>query len=547
MINGTQLACAIISGANNIENNRTAVDALNVFPVPDGDTGTNMSMTMGAARQALSALPDGTPVGEVAAKAAAALLRGARGNSGVILSLIFRGFSKPLEGLEKADCKSLAQALEQGTKAAYDAVTQPTEGTMLTVIREACRAAKKYRGSDEAEMWAQVCSAAQKTLERTPEMLSVLKRAGVVDAGGQGLVTVLTGMLSVFEGKGITAPNGDEIQTVSVHERNIDTANREIKFGYCTEYIVNRSRSDGGNPDDLKAFLCEIGDCVAVIDDEDIIKVHVHSNEPGNAIQAGLKYGALVNIKVDNMRYQHSNVLNTSAGNVNTTGQQKIGDVREKYGFVSVSSGEGFDELFGELGVSTTVKGGQTMNPSTQDILNAIESARAEHIFVLPNNKNIIMAAEQAANISKQSVSVIKTQSLPQGIAAMLCFDEEKSAQQNALEMSQAAAAIGTGLVTLAAKDSRVNEQRVRKGQVLGIENGKITIIEHDPIKAGYKLARRMYRKQNGSVITVYYGDDTTRQQAQELAKLLRAHCSGAQVSVINGGQPIYKFIISVE
>ena len=549
MINGNSLRDAIISAANNIDNSKTAVDALNVFPVPDGDTGTNMSMTMRAAARELAILPEGLPAGEVAGKAASALLRGARGNSGVILSLIFRGFSKALKDLTEIDAAALAKALEEGAKSAYGAVMKPTEGTILTVIRESGEAAANLaKGNiDAAELWEKACQAAKESLDRTPELLPQLKKAGVVDAGGQGLLLVMQGMLSVFRGEGIIS-SGDNpvapVQTVSATA----AANEEIKFGYCTEFIVNRVNPEPTDAVKLRAYLETIGDCVVVVDDDEIIKVHVHSNDPGNAIQAGLKYGALVNIKIDNMRYQHSNnVIEQAQLPEQKTEEPQAAEIEKQFGFVAVCAGEGFEEMFSQLGADRIVSGGQTMNPSTDDILRAVLATPAEHVFILPNNKNIIMAAEQVVPLCEKGISVLHTKTVPQGIAAMLSFDETQPAEKNHLEMMKAAGRVGTGLVTFAARDSEVNNQRVRKGQILGMEDGKITVLEHDPIKAGYKVARRLYKKLGASMITIYYGTDSNEEQAEALSKMIASRCHDAEIAVIPGGQPIYYFTIAVE
>ena len=548
MINGTSLKNAIISAANNIDNSKTAVDALNVFPVPDGDTGTNMSMTMRAAARELAILPDGLGAGEVAGKAASALLRGARGNSGVILSLIFRGFSKALKDHTKIDAKTLAKALEEGAKSAYGAVMKPTEGTILTVIRESGEAAAKLAAGniDAVELWEKACKVAKESLDRTPELLPQLKKAGVVDAGGQGLLLVMQGMLSVFKGEGII-DSGDNpvtpVQTVSAAA----TVNEDIKFGYCTEFIVIRVNPEPTDAAKLRAYLETIGDCVVVVDDDEIIKVHVHSNDPGNAIQAGLKYGALVNIKIDNMRYQHSNNVIEQEQLPAADDAPQVAEIEKQFGFVAVCAGEGFEEMFSQLGADRIVSGGQTMNPSTDDILRAVLATPAEHVFILPNNKNIIMAAEQVVPLCEKGISVLHTKTVPQGIAAMLSFDETQPAEKNHLEMMKAASNVGTGLVTFAARDSEVNNQHVRKGQILGMEDGKITVLEHDPIKAGYKVARRLYKKLGASMITIYYGADSTEEQAQELSTMIASRCHDAEIAVIPGGQPIYYFTIAVE
>lgn len=543
MITGALLKSAFISGANNINNNRQAVDELNIFPVPDGDTGTNMSMTITNAAKALAVISDDEPVGSVADTAASALLRGARGNSGVILSLIFRGFSKGLKGLREADGKQIAAALQSGVDAAYKAVMKPTEGTILTVIRCAAQQAQKCAAEDNdpIKVWSAACEGAQDALMRTPEQLPVLKAAGVVDAGGQGLVLILSGMQSVFEDNTIIPGENQAIAAASQPKSVVASASDDIKFGYCSEFIINKNPGCTLNPLRLRAYLESIGDCVVVVEDDSIIKVHVHSNEPGNVIQAALKYGPLVNIKIDNMRYQHQNA------SLGTGSSEPVKVVPVKtIGFVAVAAGSGLEQLFRDLGVDAVVSGGQTMNPSTEDILKAIETVPAESVIVLPNNKNIIMAAEQTIPLSEKKVSVLPTRTIPQGITAMLNFDDTVSADENLNVMAKAAEKVSTGLITFAARDSVVNGQRIQQGQILGMENGKITVIEKDFVTAAFKITKRMY-KRSSSIITVIKGDGVSDEDADKLVQQLSDKFSDAEVSVIDGGQPVYYFIISVE
>lgn len=543
MITGALLKSAFISGANNINNNRQAVDELNIFPVPDGDTGTNMSMTITNAAKALAVISDDEPVGSVADTAASALLRGARGNSGVILSLIFRGFSKGLKGLREADGKQIATALQCGVDAAYKAVMKPTEGTILTVIRCAAQQAQKCAAEDNdpIKVWAAACEGAQDALMRTPEQLPVLKAAGVVDAGGQGLVLIFSGMQSVFEDNTIIPGENQAIAAASQPKSVVASASDDIKFGYCSEFIINKNPGCTLNPLRLRAYLESIGDCVVVVEDDSIIKVHVHSNEPGNVIQAALKYGPLVNIKIDNMRYQHQN----AALGTGSSEPVKVKPVKP-IGFVAVAAGSGLEQLFRDLGADAVVNGGQTMNPSTEDILKAIETVPAENVIVLPNNKNIIMAAEQTIPLSEKKVSVLPTRTIPQGITAMLNFDDTSSADENLNVMAKAAEKVSTGLVTFAARDSEVNGQHVQQGQILGMENGKITVIEKDFVTAAFKITKRMF-KRSSSLITVIKGDGVSDEDADKLVQQLGDKFSDAEVSVIDGGQPVYYFIISVE
>lgn len=538
-----------------MNNNRKSVDALNVFPVPDGDTGTNMSMTISAAAREVSACKDDASVGEVAAVCASALLRGARGNSGVILSLIFRGFASSLKGCNEATGPVIAAALSLGVEYAYKAVMKPTEGTILTVVRCAAEAASKASLPEVSacEVWSAACSGAQTALNETPSMLPILKKAGVVDAGGQGLVFILEGMRSVFcDGVTVASIGASAAQSEDKEEKPpaAGDVKQDIKFAYCSEYIVNRRRSCTLPPEKLKAYLQSVGDCVVVVDDEEIIKVHAHSNEPGNVIQAGLQYGELVNIKIENMREQHGNAswgaVASDGGAQTQSAEYENAEQINEYGFVAVAAGAGIEEIFREVGVDSIVSGGQTMNPSTDDILNAVMATPAKHVFVLPNNKNIIMAAEQAAPLADRKVSVLPTKTVSQGITAALSFDPELDAEANLVNMMHAAEKVSCVQVTFAARDSSVNGQNIKEGQILGMENGKITVVENNIVTAAYKATKHL-AKRDTSMITVFYGEDSSEQQAEELCSMLRGKFSDAEVSAVNGGQPVYYFIVSIE
>lgn len=552
MLNGIIFKQALISGANNIVNHRQEVDALNVFPVPDGDTGTNMSMTISAAARELQVCEQ-TDIASVSAKAAAALLRGARGNSGVILSLIFRGISNGFKGMDSADGKALAKALELGKESAYKAVMKPTEGTILTVIRMAAEAVKNTQETDCKAVLKTAYEAAKDALLKTPEMLPVLKQAGVVDAGGQGFIFILEGMLSVIEDGKTVEPieTLDKKDNAKSDKSVVAAASGDIKFGYCSEFLINKEKDAQSNAAALKAYLESIGDCVVVVEDDDIIKVHVHSNEPGNVIQAALKCGPLTNIKIDNMRFQHRNAergTENAKEEINPSEQaQTPVEPTKDYGFVSVAAGDGFVELFKELGADNIVSGGQTMNPSTDDILSAIEATPARHVFVLPNNKNIIMAAEQTVNLADRKVSVLQTKTLTQGVSAMLNFSETEDVENNLLNMMKAAEAVHTAQVTFAARDSEAFGQKIKKGQILGMEDGKITLVEDDIVNAAYRTARRLAKKYNASFITVYYGEETDEVMANLLSERLSERFPNIEINVIPGGQPVYYFIISVE
>ncbi len=558
MFNGNILRDAIISAANNLSNNRKKVDDLNVFPVPDGDTGTNMSMTISNSVRELEKI-DGETAGKIASVNASALLRGARGNSGVITSLLFRGFAKGIGNDEFVTAENLAAAFSQGVEAAYKAVMKPTEGTILTVARIASEKANAALGNnaDALGVFAAAIEGAKEALADTPNLLPTLKKAGVVDAGGQGFVLILEGMMSVFKDGVIIASNiaGAEEPTPQNENRNAaGEFETEITFTYCTEFIVNRDPDCKKQPSELRAYLESIGDCVVVVDDDEIIKVHVHTDHPGNAFENGLTFGSLTSMKVENMRDQHERAKHDAANAKKTPA--KTADLSEKiepveitkpFGFVSVCAGEGVAELFRDLGVDTIVSGGQTMNPSTDNILRAIESTPAEVVYVLPNNKNIIMAAEQAIPISTRKVIVLHTRTIPQGISAMLTFDESADSEANAIEMQKAAERIATGQVTFAARDSDFDGHKITKGEIMAMIGGKISFTDTDLERATVKLVKQMI-KRDSQFVTVIYGEDVTESQAADLElQLNEKFGSKVEITFVNGGQPVYYYIISVE
>lgn len=548
MITGLMFKNGIISAANNISNSRQAVDALNIFPVPDGDTGTNMSMTINAAAADIAAMPENSSLGEVSKRTASALLRGARGNSGVILSLIFRGMSKAFKGLDEAGSKDVAKAFRMGCDAAYKAVMKPTEGTILTVVRKAAEAAEEIADIQDEPL--EVCfaalQAAKQALAKTPEQLPVLKKAGVVDAGGQGLVLIFEGIQSVFENNAIVQPiDGEKKEEKQSDKSTVAAADEEIKFGYCSEFLIEKEKSAGEkDPLKLRAYLESIGDCVVVVDDNDIIKVHVHSNCPGDVIQSALKYGQLINIKIDNMRYQHRN-----ADEGKKADEAKIAEPENEYGFVAVCAGEGLQGLFTDLGADVVVSGGQTMNPSTDNILNAINQTPAKTVFVLPNNKNIIMAAQQAVPLAKdRTVIVLQTKTIPQGISAMLSFDETQDAQANEEAMTEAAGAVETGQVTFAARDSEVDGKPIKQGQMMGMANGAIKFIGDDKEQIAFETAESMIDTSVHSLVTIIFGEGADESGAQVVEqKLNEKFGSDIEISIVDGGQPVYYYIISVE
>ena len=553
MITGLLFRDSIISAANNISNSRQAVDALNVFPVPDGDTGTNMSMTITAAAKEMATLADDCTIEEASSKCASALLRGARGNSGVILSLIFRGFSKGFRGLESAGAKDLANALKEGVDAAYKAVMKPTEGTILTVVRLASEAAQEMAKiqDDPLEVGFAALTAAKEALAKTPELLPVLKKAGVVDAGGQGLVLVFEGMESVWRNGVIVQPlDGSGVTPVSMPSKStVANASDDIKFGYCSEFLIEKNDSaKEKDPLKLRAYLESIGDCVVVVDDSSIIKVHVHSNEPGNVIQAGLKYGQLINIKIDNMRYQHA-IADVGVKDGEKPVEPEVCEPENEYGFVAVCAGSGLEELFSDIGADTIVSGGQTMNPSTDDILSAIEKTPAKVVYVLPNNKNIIMAAEQAGPMAKdRDVRVLPTKTIPQGISAMLSFDETASADENQMNMISAFENVETAQVTYAARDSEVDGKPIKKGEIMGLCNGKIKFIGESVTDIAIKSTQKLFKKGEHSLITIIFGEGASEEDATIVEEALsKKFGNDVEISIVNGNQPIYYFIISVE
>lgn len=544
MLSGKILRDAIISGANNIINNKESVDELNVFPVPDGDTGTNMSMTIRNAVAELNMLSDSVTVETVAQTAASAMLRGARGNSGVILSLLFRGLSKGLAGKHEATVEDYCNALKLGAEAAYKSVMKPTEGTILTVARVAAEKANDAQCKDFPELFDVLTTAAKETLDQTPEMLPVLKKAGVVDAGGMGYYTILKGMASVICGGVMIGAKEETATEKAVVTNAAGTFETDIEFTYCTEFIVVKSDVNK-DATKLRAFLESIGDCVVVVDDDSIIKVHVHTEHPGKALEEGILYGSLINLKIENMKEQHKG----AAAKAEMQKKQKLAPAEpvKDFGFVSVTSGAGLEDLFKDLGVDVIVRGGQTMNPSTEDILEAINATPARNIFVLPNNKNIIMAAEQAVKLTDRNVIVLQTRTIPQGITAMLAFDESSDFSTNGVNMTKALDNVGSGSITFAVRDSDFEGKQIKKGEILAMENGKLAFVEKDVTKALIKITKKLIRS-GSSYITIIYGSNVTDETAQAAFEALRAKISDdIEIVLVNGGQPVYYYLISVE
>lgn len=561
-MNGIIFKNAVISAANNILKAKHSVDDLNIFPVPDGDTGTNMSMTIGAASKALTDSPDNENIGEVSKIVASAMLRGARGNSGVILSLLFRGIANGLERKETATSEDLAQALTLGVKAAYEAVAKPTEGTILTVARLSAETARicAEDGKNIAETFESVCDSAEKALQTTPELLPVLKRAGVVDAGGKGLCIIFDGMLSVI--KDGTIVEAEKLSPVLVGEDNDYFANAvaefddDIRFTYCTEFIVEKNRDSKIKIKHLRNALEKIGDCVVVVDDDEIIKVHVHTDKPGVALQNGLDYGQLITVKVENMKEQHR--LAEEAANKEKEKEAEkhqnelnsefvFAEPLEEVGFVAVATGEGISTMFKDLGCNNIVNGGQSMNPSTENIQKAVLATGAKNVFVLPNNKNIIMSAQQVVHIVKdRNVIILPTKTIPQGMSAMLSFDPELTVEGNTEIMTSAATDVSTGQVTFAARDSEFGSTKIKENEIIALENGKLVFTEKTPEKAVLKLIKNMVTKET-AFITVIYGEEIPEVQADAIKAQLRAKYPNIDITIVNGGQPIYYYIVSVE
>ncbi len=553
MISGKQLKAAIIHAAILITNQRRSVDELNVYPVPDGDTGTNMSMTISAAKRELELLSDDATVSEVADVTASAMLRGARGNSGVITSLLFRGFSKGLAGLTTAENADFANALELGVAGAYKAVMKPTEGTILTVSRMAANKAQELAKTDldTVAFWQGVLDEANAVLKQTTEMLPALKKANVVDAGGQGFCIIFGGMLDSFRGAALPEEAAETKSAAPDPKIDFNAAvaqyDEEINFTYCTEYIIEKNDAsvDGAK---LRAYLETIGDCVVVVEDDEIIKVHVHTDAPGMALTKALEFGHFINEpkpKIENMRIQHEGKVREAR----IVKQQEVVPVEptKEFGFVAVAAGGGLERTFLDLGVDQVVKGGQTMNPSTDDILKAIHATPAKTVFVLPNNKNIIMAAEQAINLANRNVIVLQTRTIPQGIAAMLAYDESVDANENRTQMTKAFERVSSGSVTFAARDSELDGQKIKKNEVLALDNGKLSFTEKDVNKAAYKLIKKMV-KGDSSYVTVIYGADVTEDKAQMLYDQLSMKFKDKiEITLLHGGQPVYFYLISVE
>ncbi|HEY9576441.1 MAG TPA: DAK2 domain-containing protein [Pseudobacillus sp.] len=553
-LDGKRFADMVQAGAAHLSAHADMVDALNVFPVPDGDTGTNMnlSMTSGAkeVKQNMSA-----HFGKTAAALSKGLLMGARGNSGVILSQLFRGFSKAIEQQQEVTGKELAQAFEAGVETAYKAVMKPVEGTILTVAKDAAKKAvsSAKKQTDIVVIVEELVKEARASLARTPDHLPVLKEVGVVDSGGQGLLLVYEGFLAELKGEKLSetagiALNMDELVSAAHHksiQSFMDTS--AIEFGYCTEFMVrfeeDKVKNNPFSEEKFRADLSEYGDSLLVIADDEIAKVHIHSEQPGDVLTYGQRYGSLINMKIENMRQQHSEIVGTPAIEPASAVAQKE---KQEIGVVTVCMGEGIAQLFESIGASAVIEGGQTMNPSTEDIVKAIEEVNANKVIILPNNKNIIMAAEQAAEVVKMEAVVIPSKTVPQGMSSLLAYNPEASLEENRSAMTAALAHVKTGQITFAVRDTNIDGVEIAKDDFMGIADGKILLTDKNKVTAAKELLRTMIDDES-EIITIIYGEDASEKEVEEVAGFIGEHFEEVEIEVHNGKQPLYSFIFAIE
>lgn len=537
-IEGKMLRDMFVSGANNLQNHKELVDKLNVFPVPDGDTGTNMSLTISYAMKELAKVENDS-ITEIGKSLSKGSLMGARGNSGVILSQIIRGFSKSIEGKEQISTEDLAKAFKNGSDTAYKAVIKPIEGTILTVVREsgeyAIKAAKKEK--DLLKFLEMVIDEANKSLERTPELLKNLKEAGVVDSGGKGLVLIYEGMYEALKGNPIKAKDLNDSNVSEVKQAGTSINTEDIKFCYCTEFILE---SNSISDTEIRDIMLKYGDSLAVVGDEGIIKVHVHTNDPGLVLQDALKHGQLVTIKIENMKLQHENTL---VGDTDEIAQS----VEEKeYGFIATSMGEGLAKIFKDFGVDYIIEGGQTMNPSTEDFMKAIDSINAKNIFIFPNNSNIIMAANQAKELSDKNIIVIPTKNTPQGFTALVNFNADASVDENEQALMESLTMVKSGQVTFAVRDTVMNDVEVKEGNIIGIAEGKLMDAGDSVDEITTSLVEKLV-DEDSAIITLFYGEDVTEEDANNLRDELEEKFEDLDIELYYGGQPLYYYLISVE
>ena len=547
-IDAKLLARMFLAGAKNLEVKKEWINELNVFPVPDGDTGTNMTLTIMSAVKEVNNLED-VQMTSLAKAISSGSLRGARGNSGVILSQLLRGFTKGIRDLEELDAVALARAVDKGVETAYKAVMKPKEGTILTVARGvADKALELAEDAEDLQTFLEdVLEEGRRVLAKTPDMLPVLKEAGVVDSGGQGLMVVLEGAFDAFMGKEVdlTFDGGESAKVVKITPQ----AEADIKFGYCTEFIIVLNKEFTAEDEvDFKAYLSSLGDSIVCVADDEVVKIHVHTNDPGLAIQRALTYGSLSRIKIDNMREEHQEKLIKDAEKIAAQQAEEAAKAQKKeVGFISVSIGEGFGQIFRDLGVDYLIEGGQTMNPSTEDMLNAISKVNAEHIFILPNNKNIILAANQAKALTKdKDIIVIPTKTVPQGITAVINYVPEKSVEDNEKDMTEEITRVKTGQITYAVRDTHIDDKEIHEGDIMGIGDHGMLAVGKEVAAVAKETVEQMVDDET-ELISIYYGEGFTEEEAEKLAGELEEQYDYCDVEVNCGGQPIYYCIISVE
>lgn len=555
-LDGRRFAEMVIQGANHLSANAKMVDALNVFPVPDGDTGTNMNLSItSGAKEVKNNIQE--HIGNVGISLSKGLLMGARGNSGVILSQLFRGFAKSIEGKETITGSEFAQALEAGVQTAYKAVMKPVEGTILTVAKDAAsKAALAAQKTDDlVKIMEDVLAEAKASLKRTPDLLPVLKEVGVVDSGGQGLVLVYEGFLAELKGEKLPTspeniPSMNELVNAEHHKSVQGHINTEdIIFGYCTEFMVKFEKDKlAKHPFKEEVFrndLSALGDSLLVIADDELVKVHVHSEQPGTVLSYGQRYGSLINIKIENMRQQHTNIVGESHTPL-VAGEGQTQRNLQEYGIVTVSMGSGIADLFRSIGAHEVIEGGQTMNPSTEDIVKAIKAVNAKKVFILPNNKNIIMAAEQAKDVSEEEIYVIPSKTVPQGLSALLAFNPDSDVTANEKAMTQALGHVKSGQITFAVRDTHIDGLEIEKNDFMGIAEGKIAVKDKEKLKAAEGLLEEML-DEDSEILTIIYGEDVSEAEVQTLTDYVEEHYEDVEVEVHDGKQPLYSFIFSVE
>lgn len=555
-INAAMLKKAFVAGALNLDKNKEYINELNVFPVPDGDTGTNMTLTILSAKREVEAVSDSDMSG-IARAMSTGSLRGARGNSGVILSQLLRGFSKKIADEKELDVHVIADAFQKAVETAYKAVMKPKEGTILTVAKGVATKARECADADVSleQFCEDVIAHGNEVLDRTPEMLPVLKEAGVVDSGGKGLMVVLQGAVDALTGKVVV----DETMTAPVVKKTVagassnDISTADIKFGYCTEFIINLEKPfDEDEEDKLKAYLESIGDSIVCVAFDGIVKIHVHTNHPGQAFEKGLTYGYLSNMKVDNMRLEHNERLMTSADKEEAEKQEEIRRKKQEKpskecGFIAVSMGDGLKDLFVELGVDYVIEGGQTMNPSTEDMLNAIDRVNAKNVFIFPNNKNVVLAANQAADLCEdKNIIVMATANAPQGISAMIAYDSTISLEDNKTNMLEAIENVKSGQVTYAVRDTSIDGKTIKQGDIMGLSDKGLLAVGSDIADVAFDVISECY-DEDKEIISIYYGSDVTKEDAEKLSERVSEEFPDCDVSLYFGGQPIYYYIVSVE